>query len=346
MIDFDTVVATGIGSWPGESMAETVRIVFAESPELPYLPELPDRGAPAGLIGRTTAILSGLTVDLQPAGWRLTDGVGADQRRARSLLRADLDQLDEAADGYSGPLKLAFAGPWTLAAGIERPRGDRALADHGARRELVQSLTEGLIVQLAELRRRLPDVRLMLQLDEPMLPAVLAGALPTASGFSRHRAVEQNEVIESYRALFAAVGNEFGDGSDAREQSGVPEVIVHCCARRPPFELLRTAGFETVAVDLGLLDGADWDQIVGWFEGGGRLAAGVLPADRAATATPDQVASRVLTPFRRIGVDPALTRRLLLTPACGWAGASQADAIRGMRVLRRAASLVEEQLED
>ena len=337
MIDFGKVTATGIGSWPGDSMIETLKIIFAESPELPYLAELPNRGAPAGMIGRTAAILSGLAVDLQPAGWRLTDGAGQDQRRARSFLRADLDDLDEVADGYAGPLKIAFAGPWTMAATIERPRGDRTLADHGARRELGQSLAEGLTDQLREIATRLPEASLMLQLDEPLLPAVLAGSLPTASGFSKHRKIEQNEVIESYRELLATLTAGVNTELD---------LIVHCCARRPPFELLRMAGFETVAVDLDLLDGADWDEVTGLFESGGRLALGALPADRAATASPDQVVRRVLAPIRRLSLDPELTRRLLLTQACGLVAASVPDAIRAHRVLGRAAALVDEQLAD
>ena len=83
-------------------------------------------------------------MDLQPAGWRLTGGTdpraSLDQRRARSLLLQDLDVLEELADGYTGPLKLQLTGPWTLAATVELPRGDKVLADHGARRDLAEAL--------------------------------------------------------------------------------------------------------------------------------------------------------------------------------------------------------------
>ena len=51
--------ATGVGSWPGtdaEEYAEAVRVVLGEDPDLPYLPELPGRGAAAGMVGRTLAI--------------------------------------------------------------------------------------------------------------------------------------------------------------------------------------------------------------------------------------------------------------------------------------------------
>ena len=38
------------------------------------------------------------------------------------MLAHDLDALEEAADGYRGPLKIQVCGPWTLAATIELAR--------------------------------------------------------------------------------------------------------------------------------------------------------------------------------------------------------------------------------
>ena len=62
-----------------------------------------------------------------------------------ALTRLDSTLIfEELAQGYQGPLKIAVGGPWTLAASIERPRGDRLLADYGARRDVGQSLAEGI----------------------------------------------------------------------------------------------------------------------------------------------------------------------------------------------------------
>ena len=244
--DGTPVRSTGIGSWPGTDPADAIKIAFAECPDLPYLPELPARGAYAGLVGRATALLPGLAVDLQPAGWRLTDGSGRDHRRAISTLRADLDQLEEQAQGYQGPLKYSVAGPWTLAATMEHPRGDRVLADSGARRDLGQSLAEGIRPRSPSCARRLPETAALIQLDEPLLPGVLAGAVPTASGFSRHRAVEPPEVSQTLGHLVGRL-------------DPVP-VLVHCCAADPPIELLRTAGVRGVLIDIDQL-AADWDAI-------------------------------------------------------------------------------------
>ena len=102
---------------------------------------------------------TGLGADLQPAGWRLTDASGIDHRRARSLLAQDLDTLEELGQGYAGPFKIQVAGPWTLAATVEKPRGDKVLSDHGARRDLAQALAEGLAGHVADVRRRVPGRR-------------------------------------------------------------------------------------------------------------------------------------------------------------------------------------------
>ncbi len=325
---------TGIGSWPGTDVAEALTIAFDECPELPYLPELPDRGAHAQLVGRGTAFLSGLAVDLQPAGWRLADGSGQDHRLARSLLREDLDRLEEAAQGYAGPAKLSAAGPWTLAAEVERPRGDRVLGDRGARREVGQSLAQGLADQVAELRRRLPDISWSLQLDEPLLPAVLAGSLNRA-GFGQHGPVDLPEARDAYTQIVAAVA---------------APVVVHCCAPNPPVQLLVEAGVSALSVDLDLLTSREWDLIAPAMESGLVLWAGALPtaglAERPPTRvrTGDEVAARMLRPLRTLGIDPEVAARLVLTPACGLAGAERADAVAALRSLRTAAGIVADEL--
>ena len=323
---------TGVGSWPGTDMADAVKITFAECPDLPYLPELPARGSYAGMIGRSTALLAGLAVDLQPAGWRLTDGSGRDHRLAIATLRSDLDLLEEHAQGYAGPVKYSVAGPWTLAASMERPRGDRVLADAGARRDLGQSLTEGIVDLIAEMRRRLPEATPVVQLDEPLLPAVLAGSVSTASGLSRHRAIEVPEVSTALSQLVERL-----------RATADSDVLVHCCAADPPVELLRGAGTRGVLVDVDRLGPADWDAIGPALEAGWQVGLGALPTNRV-TLTADQIARRALLALRDLGVDPERSAQLLLTPACGLASATRTEAIGALRTLRSAADIVSEQL--
>jgi hypothetical protein len=120
-----------------------------------------------------------------------------DSRPGEGPARRDLDALEEAADAVRpGALKVQCAGPWTLAATLELPRGERVLADSGAVDDLAQALAQGLRDHLADLARRLPGTRLVLQLDEPGLPAVLAARVPTASGYATLRAPDASRAVE------------------------------------------------------------------------------------------------------------------------------------------------------
>ena len=152
-----------MGSWPGTDVRETLAVVrdlLADPGDgaegLPYLPELPDRGPGADLVGRGLGCSVDLPVDLQPSGWRLTDRPGRDQNRTGAFLREDLDELAEAFDGWTGRLKLQVAGPWTLAASTWLPRGERVASDPGATRDLVDSLAEGVRLHLATVQRLVP----------------------------------------------------------------------------------------------------------------------------------------------------------------------------------------------
>lgn len=111
---------------------------------------------------------------------------GRDEARAGAALGADLDAVAEAAEGYEGAFKVQVLGPWTLCASLELPRGEKALADQGAVRDLAVSLGEGITAHLAAVSRRLPGVtRLVVQVDEPLLAAVLGGELATQSGWGQ-----------------------------------------------------------------------------------------------------------------------------------------------------------------
>lgn len=316
------ISATGVGSYPGADAAsfeEALRVVLGTFTDLPHLPELPGRGVHAGMTGRALAVVSELGADLQPAGWRLTGaGAGVDQRRARSLLEQDLDALEERAQGYDGRLKVQVTGPWTLAATVERPKGDRLLADHGARRELAEALAEGLRAHVADVRRRVPAAQVVVQLDEPALPAVLGGGVPTASGFHRHRSVDDPAASPALEWVLGAV-------TDA---GATP--VVHCCAPDVPFGLLTGAGAQGVSVDLSVLGPAAYDGLAEVLESGRTLLLGVVPSTDPSTGPDDtSLTERVLRLLDMLGLDPsAPDGDLVITPSCGLAGASTAWARR------------------
>jgi methionine synthase II (cobalamin-independent) len=318
--------ATGIGGMPGEDFADAFHTVLGEIGDLPFVPELPARGAPAGMTGRSLAMLHGLGVDLQPAGWRLTTGESRDQRRARSLLAQDLDTVEELLPTSTLVLKQQVAGPWTLAATVERPRGDRLLADHGARRELAESLAEGISHHVSELRKRAPHASFVIQVDEPALPAVLAGAVPTASGFGKHRRVYPSDADRLLRMVTEAIA-----------RSGAAS-IVHCCASHVPVELLAGSGFGAIAFDAALVSPDEaWGAA---FESGVDLWPGAVPTSGAVPSAAD-VRRSVDRWFADLGFDDAAYgERTVVTPACGLAGVSPKDARAALTLAQQAAATV------
>ncbi|MFI6815413.1 methionine synthase [Nonomuraea sp. NPDC050328] len=314
--------STGVGSHPGTDHLEAARVVFGEAPGLPYLPELPARGVGADLIGRTAALLVDLPAEVQPSGWRLTGRPGRDHRRAADHLARDLDGLEEVGHAYEGPLKLQVAGPWTLAAAIELPHGDKILADAGAVRDLVASLAQGVSEHVATVRRRLPGVtEIVLQLDEPSLPGVLAGTVPTASGFGRLAAVEPWAATQALQSFDAP--------------------LVHCCAPEVPVDLLRTAGARGISLDLTLLRRRDEEALGEAVEAGLTLFLGVVPGTDTRLPGPAAIARPALELWRRLGFDPAqVASQVVLTPSCGLAGASPAYARKALEAVRAAAKVL------
>ncbi|MGH3808230.1 MAG: methionine synthase [Pseudonocardiaceae bacterium] len=321
--------ATGIGSMPGTDALEAARTVIGELPDLPHLPELPGRGAGADMIGRTAALLVDLAVELVPSGYRVTARPGGDHRRGVDLLRTDLDALEEAlqaAGARPEMVKVQAAGPWTLAAEVELRRGHKVLTDPGALREFAASLAEGLRAHVAELSRRL-GTAVVVQLDEPGLPAVLAGSVPTPSGYGTVPAVPEDVAIELLRSVLDALP--------------VPR-IVHCCAPRPPLALLHGAGADALAVDAELLAGAPratLDALGAAWDSGASVLLGVVPALVPAVApTLAGLARPALDLVDRLGFDRGLlAQRCVPTPSCGLAGATPDWALQALTLARELA---------
>ncbi len=304
--------------------------MFDELP-MPYLPELPMRGVGADMIGRTASLLVELPAEVQPSGWRMVDRPGRDHKRARDHLLRDLDALEEVADGYTGPLKIQICGPWTLVGAIELRYGDKILADSGAVREVTESLAEGLAAHIADVRKRVPGATLVVQVDEPGLPGVLTGTVPTASGFGRLRTVD---------GPIAAAGL-------GQVLSVADFPIVHCCAPAVPLKVIRTAGAKGISIDASLMRRRDEDLMGSAIENGIAFFLGVVPGTDSKLPDIDVVARPALELWRRLGFRPEdLTRQVVLTPACGLAGGSPAYAKAALAKCREAARVLRENPEE
>jgi len=346
---------------PGTNAAEAMRVIAGELPEFPHLPELPDRGPGADLTGRTAALLVDIPVEVTPRGWRVTERPGRDLARARSMLSSDLDVLEEVLDGFRGPVKVQLCGPWTLAATLELPRTmNVAIADPGAMADLTASLAEGAAAFAADVAKRVLGARLVVQFDEPALPAVAEGMVPTASGLSRLAAVEADTLRQRLEQVLASTH---------------AYTVVHCCAPSVPFGIIRAAGADGVAFDLSQLRRGDEDGVAESAEAGMGLLTGAVqagpdqaaggagaggasrssgPVGRAGGSNPAdgsgearQTAERVIRLWRRLGLSLATcAEQAVITPACGLAGMSPAQARAALTRCHQAASMLPEMVEE
>lgn len=324
---WDAGTATGLGPLPGGEPLEAARIVFSELP-LPFLPELPARGVGADPVGRTAGLLADLHVEVGTGVWRFVARGGRDELRARTALTTDLDAVEEVASAYQGPLKLRIVGPWTLASSIELGHGEKALADPGAVRDIAASLAEGLTRHLADIRRRLSGVSgLVVQVDEPLLPAVVAGELSTASGWGRLRsydtAVVEDGLRQVLRSLSRSTAHVTAERDSETEQSGDGSqnlAGVWLGGARLESALLRQAGAGFIGLDGAVLDTVDEDEIGEAIDAGVGLLVACVPLE-AERNDPRPVMAPVTGLWKRLGFAMnQLPRTVAVTPVEGLEG--------------------------
>ncbi|MBV1780400.1 hypothetical protein KRR55_14880 [Paeniglutamicibacter sp. ABSL32-1] len=329
------VQASAHGPMPGTDPMESVLVIRGEigAPNLPHLPELPERGVGSDAIGRGAQLLEDLAVDLQPYGWRLAAAPGIDARRAASALRTDLNVLSDAIGAEEAPgteLKIQFPGPATLAANLYLHHGERAVSDHGARRDLAQSLALGAVRHLQSVARMTGAERVTVYIDEPDAGAVLNGTLPTASGYRTLRAVPAAEIRGWWSEL-----------ADSLHGAGAAAVVIGADAEPGTWTKLATTALEAGADGLGAnaasLTVPGWELLAAAVESGSRLWLGCLDAAANPPGVVEAV-NAIRRPWRQLGLPDAALGALVLTPAGGLEGLSPA---RATAVLGRLASYAE-----
>jgi len=320
--------ATGIGSWPGSSPRDAAEIVTGELHTLPHLVELPARGVGADMIGRAAALLVDIGIDTVPRGYRIANGRSAVVRRAASLLDEDIDALEEAWEkaglrGGTRTVKVQAPGPITLAAQLELPGGHRAITDPGAVRDLAGSLAEGMAAHRAQLQRRL-DTPVVVQVDEPSLPAALEGRLTGVTGLTPVHSVDKSVAIGLLDDCVALVG---------------AEVVLHSCAAGLPWKALQRSSISAISVDVSTLTAADLDGVGEFVDSGRTVLLGIV-----ATTTPtvrpsaEEVAKAAVAVTDRLGFARSVLReRIGISPACGLAGATPQWARTAIELAQKAA---------
>ncbi|YCQ26863.1 hypothetical protein M1E07_13475 [Arthrobacter sp. Z4-13] len=309
-----------MGPWPGEDPVEAAKIIRGElgSPHLPFLAELPDRGVGSDALGRTASLLEELAVDVQPYGWRLVDRPGKDFRRAASALATDINILADVAGAEERPaaeVKVQLVGPLSLAAGLHLHNGERALLDYGARRDVAASLAAGVGPYLSRVSAAVPGARLVVQVDEPDIAAVLAGTIPTSSGYRTLRAVAASEARESWRLVL-----------DALRAAGAAEAVISVPEIEAPFEQILAAGADGIAVPLKALTARQWEQLAGAVESEKRLWLGALDVAGSSLPRVADCVESLWRPWRQLGLPATALSTVRVTPSAGLAGRSPAEA--------------------
>lgn len=321
-------VATGIGSWPGVTPRQASEIVVGELHRLPHLVELPERGVGADLIGRAGALLVDVAIDTTVRGYRIAARGGSVMRRALSLLNEDVDALEEAWERAGGSrdgraVKVQAPGPITLAASLELGNGHRAITDAGAVRDLAASLAEGVARHRAEVARRLAAT-VVVQFDEPLLPAALAGRLSGVTALNPVHPVDEAVASGLLDECAAVVGGE---------------VLLHCCAAEFPWNVLQRSTIGAISLDPSLLGAGTLNGLGEFLDAGRTVVLGVVPStEPTGPLSAEEVTAAAAAITDRLGFPRSVfDAQVGISPACGLAGAGQKWARTAIGLAQRAA---------
>jgi len=321
--------ASGTGSWPGTAARPAAEVVVGElGAAMAHIVELPARGVGADIVGRAGALLIDVAIDTVSRGYRVAARPGAVTRRAVSLLDEDIDALEEAWEtaglrGSGRPVKIQAPGPITLAAELELANGHRAITDLGAVHDIAASLAEGVAAHRAAVSRRL-DTPVVVQFDEPSLPAAVAGRLAGVTTLSPVAPIDETLATTLLDTCVAAAG---------------AEVSVHSCATALPWKALQRSSIVAISVDVTTLAAADLDAIAEFVESGRAVVLGAVSSSTPARRpSAEEVATAVVAVTDRLGFGRSVLRdRIGVTPACGLAAATPQWARTAIGLARRAA---------
>src|SRR5262249_34664215 len=144
------------------------------------------------------------------------------------------------------------------------------------------------------------------------------GRVPTESGLRTLRAVAASDASDALRSIVDTVG---------------AAVVVHCCDRGVPLDLLAGVGAVGVSLDLSLLpvDPAGLRGLGSVLAGGVGLCAGSVPPSGPVPPSA-AAATSVEMLWRQLGFPLArLPEQVVVTPACGLAGTTRADAMARLK---------------
>lgn len=315
------------GLFPGTDPARYVQDQLDYLEHAPLtLGTQPERGPGSDMAARSLAWMRGLPVDLQPYGWRLSRAAGIDQRRIDSALHTDLaafgDVLSAANVEQVGKLKLQSYGPLTLAAVIHLPSGEKVVSDQGALAELAIEQAHTSAEGLRHLADEYGIAHFHYEVFEHQVANILAGTVPTASGFERYRAVEPTLVQHYWEQFNNQLQQAANDGQFTVHLSLTLAPSAQWSSRRTMMRpqattrgwrfdettqnrfaelvaLAASCGFAGLYVPDGLA-AQDWEHLAGWVEADRRLLLGAEIGGGA--PTPSRLAEQLTMRWREQGL--------------------------------------------
>lgn len=328
--------ATGIGSIPSLDARETCLNILKRTPEIPFWPQLVKRsrledffiqfsqGLPLLTLREGAGVLDVSTSGIETALTEfyerfLTDDIEYFKitREYAAGLYELLDIISQDPGRYGRFIKGHTVGPVSFVAGIKGSDGRSMLSNP----DLRDAYTKGIAIKALWQVRRLEQTGKtpIIFLDEPYL-----------SGFgSAFSPIERHEVIDMLKEVIDYL----------RERSNVL-IGIHCCGNTDWSMLIDSApdiiNFDAFSfMDYFLLYP---DAISRFIDNGGFIAWGIVPtAEFTGAETVEGLHSRLengLTVLKEVGLDTDLvTRRSLLTPACGMGTMDEASSNRVLELL-------------
>lgn len=314
-------LATGIGSLPGVDAERAVDLVLAETPRLPFVPQLPNRGPREGMLAQWLEVLP--EVRIAPDGSITVDAAaatGAPDVVIDPESHSGLTALLAAARGREEDLarvKVQMTGPLTLGVALVAAGLPTALAFERAR-----ACADAWAVHLqATIEARLPSARVLLFLDEPALVQWARGDDP----------IDRDDAIDALSSTLAKVTCVTG---------------VHVCGDGD-LRIAHAAGPDVLGLTASEALVAESDTLMRHLEADGWIAWGAVPTDRPlgdSTEGPWRRLVGLWCDLTRRGCDPVRLRTHgLVTPACGLAGHGESQAVRALRVAREMADRIGDQ---
>lgn len=310
-------------------MLETVTVLRGElgAPHRGVIPVLAARSDTAGPIPRTVSLLTELSCDLQPHGWRIRRHTSKESRAAEALLASDINVVADVIGAEDGgdhsPVTIEFVGPISLAAQLYLHHGERVVQDHGARRDVGEAMADGMGSLIPRVRQSLEGRDVVVRLDESWLHRTVTGQIPTASGYRTLRAVARAEAMQTLRGVAEA----------ARAQSATVEILVS--PEQDPREI------DEQVADAVLLNhpGSDphaWEPVAAVVDSGRGIGV-LLPeltqgAQRQPLPRTGDLVRSITRPWRSVGLAPALLDTVSVAPGPGLEHATPDDVRRALEL--------------